>query len=92
MRVDSVICGASAFAFWRVPPLVKKISELSLGSEGLPVPFDRLRRVRAALMEELPLWRYDPSAAHAGRPILLEGAEGDSRQSRRPRRRREPTR
>lgn len=76
MRVDSVICGASAFAFWRVPPLVKKISELSLGSEGLPVPFDRLRRVRAALMEELPLWRYDPSAAHAGRPILLEGAEG----------------
>ena len=74
--MDSVICGASAFAFWRVPPLVKKISELSLGSEGLPVPFDRLRRVRAALMEELPLWCYDPAAAHAGRPILLEGAEG----------------
>ena len=73
--MDAVLCGASAFSVWRTPPLVRELSELSLGNKGLPVSFDRLREVRATLMRELDLWRCSTFYRERGRP-LSEVSEG----------------
>lgn len=74
--MDSVVCGESAFAVWRTPPLVRLLVNPLFRSTGTGVSLDRLASLRTDLMAERDLWRTSAGLHARGPAVSLDVAEG----------------
>ena len=74
--MDSVVCGESAFAVWRTPPLVRLLVNPLFRGTGTGVSLDRLASLRTDLMEERDLWRTSAGLHARGPAVSLDVAEG----------------
>ena len=74
--MDSVVCGESAFAVWRTPPLVRLLVDPLFRGTGTGVSLDRLASLRTDLMAERGLWRTSAGLHARGPAVSLDVAEG----------------
>lgn len=66
--METAICGASALAYWRTPPVVRAICFSGDDATDLPVDGRRLAEVRREAHRELGIWRHGSLGISAGRP------------------------
>ena len=74
--MDATICGASAFAVWRTPPLMRLIADPLWWGDDAGIPIERLVQARRELKEERGLWRLGIGRELPGTAVSHDAADG----------------
>lgn len=72
--MQTALCDASAFAFWRTPPLVRALVNPADDLADFSVDARRLLEARGDTHQELEIWRHGAVVGGRGHPVTSDSA------------------